>query len=118
MTERSEVRHLLHGGLRSWRSYRFVTKAPHGKRSGRQHGLNWAVNKAIKRGIEVRYADSEDDLKAWYPLYLLTKRHNAVPARSYRFFPARVTIVLGDLIKLDVVRARFGVPTTTSSVKR
>jgi hypothetical protein len=52
----------------------------------RQHRVNWAVNKAIKLGLQVREAESEDDLKQWYRLYLLTMRHNAVPPRPYRFF--------------------------------
>lgn len=54
----------------------------------RQHRVNWAVNKARKLGLLVREADTEEDLKRWYPLYLLTMRHNAVPPRPYRFFRA------------------------------
>lgn len=54
----------------------------------RQHRVNWAVNKAIKLGLRVREAASEEDLRAWYPLYLLTMRYNAVPPRPYRFFRA------------------------------
>jgi Acetyltransferase (GNAT) domain len=52
----------------------------------RQHRVNWAVNKAIKLGLEVRDAETEEDLARWYELYLLTMRHNAVPPRPYRFF--------------------------------
>jgi len=52
----------------------------------RQHRVNWAVNKGIKLGIEVRDAETEEDLAEWYKLYLLTMRHNAVPPRPYRFF--------------------------------
>ncbi len=51
-----------------------------------QHRVNWAVNKAIKLGLEVRAADSESDLSQWYGLYLKTMRHNGIPPRSYRFF--------------------------------
>jgi hypothetical protein len=51
-----------------------------------QHRVNWAVNKAIKLGVEVREADTEDDLAMWYRLYLQTMRHKAVPPRSSRFF--------------------------------
>lgn len=54
----------------------------------RQHRVNWSVNKAIKLGLQVREAESEEDLKRWYKLYLLTMRHNAVPPRAYRFFRA------------------------------
>ncbi len=52
----------------------------------RQHRVNWSVNKAIKLGLEVRDAVTEEDLAAWYGLYLLTMRHNAVPPRPYRLF--------------------------------
>src|SRR5487761_1391672 len=52
----------------------------------RQHRVNWAVNKAIKLGLEVRDAETEEDLANWYGLYLLTMRYNAVPPRPYRFF--------------------------------
>jgi len=52
----------------------------------RQHRVNWAVNKAVKLGLEVREAETEEDLAQWYQLYLLTMRHNAVPPRSYRLF--------------------------------
>ena len=51
-----------------------------------QHRVNWAVNKARKSGLQVRDAQTEQELADWYQLYLLTMRHNAVPPRSYRFF--------------------------------
>lgn len=54
--------------------------------SKKQHRVNWAVNKAVKLGLHVRESINENDLRAWYPLYLKTMRHNAVPPRSYRFF--------------------------------
>lgn len=54
--------------------------------SAARHRLKWAVNKATKLGLEVREAESESDLRAWYPLYLEVMRQNAVPARPYRFF--------------------------------
>lgn len=52
----------------------------------RQHRVNWSVNKAIKMGLSVRDAETEDELKQWYQLYLLTMRENAVPPRPYRLF--------------------------------
>ena len=52
----------------------------------RQHRVNWAVNKAKKLGLEVQDAETEEELLAWYRLYLLAMRHNAVPPRSYSFF--------------------------------
>jgi len=54
----------------------------------RRHRVNWAVNKAVKLGLQVRESESEEDLKRWYKLYLLTMRDNAVPPRPYRFFGA------------------------------
>lgn len=51
-----------------------------------QHRVNWAVNKAAKLGLEVREAESAEDLEQWYGLYLQTMRHKAVPPRPYRFF--------------------------------
>jgi hypothetical protein len=51
-----------------------------------QHRVNWAVNKAIKLGLEVREANAEEDLAKWYGIYLKTMRHKTVPPRSYRFF--------------------------------
>ena len=51
-----------------------------------QHRINWAVNKAVKLGLEVREAETEQDLAQWHKLYLQTMRIKAVPPRSYRFF--------------------------------
>ena len=51
-----------------------------------QHRINWAVNKAVKLGLEVREAETEQELAQWYRLYLQTMRIKAVPPRSYRFF--------------------------------
>ncbi len=54
---------------------------------GRHHRRNtWAVNKARRLGVQVRQAETETDLRDWYPLYLDTMRTLAVPPRSYRFF--------------------------------
>jgi CelD/BcsL family acetyltransferase involved in cellulose biosynthesis len=46
------------------------------------------VNKAEKINLRLREADSEEDLRAWYDVYLETMRWHAVPARSFRFFKA------------------------------
>lgn len=48
--------------------------------------LRWAVNKAAKHQVRVRAAETKDELRSWYELYLLTMRRNVVPPRSYRFF--------------------------------
>lgn len=50
--------------------------------------IKWAINKAKRMGVTVRPAEQEDDLKAWYRIYLETMRHNAVLPRPYRFFVA------------------------------
>ena len=57
----------------------------------RNHGsIHRAVNKALKSGVTVREAETEDDLRTWYWLYLDTHRwharRRAIPARSYVFF--------------------------------
>ena len=54
--------------------------------SKRHHKVGWAVNKAVRLGVQVRQAEKEEDLAAWYRLYLETMRRVVVPARPYRFF--------------------------------
>ena len=55
--------------------------------NSRNHSaIKRAVNKAARMGVEVRQAESEDQLRAWYALYLDTMRWHAVPPRPYRFF--------------------------------
>jgi CelD/BcsL family acetyltransferase involved in cellulose biosynthesis len=64
---------------------------PDGLRFGnsRNHArIMWAIGKARKHGVDVRPAESEEDLRAWYRLYLETMRTHAVPPRPYRFFAA------------------------------
>lgn len=51
-----------------------------------QHRVNWAVNKAVKLGLQVREAQSEHELAKWYRLYLDAMRYHAFPPRPYRFF--------------------------------
>lgn len=46
------------------------------------------INKAIARGVRIRLADEEADLRVWYRLYLETMRRNLVASRPYRFFGA------------------------------
>jgi len=50
--------------------------------------VRWSVNKAQKLGVEVRPAESQNDLRSWYTLYLETMRRSIVPPRPYRFFAA------------------------------
>ncbi len=47
-----------------------------------------SINKAVANGVRTRPAETEDDLRAWYRIYLETMRRNVVPARPYRFFLA------------------------------
>ncbi len=50
------------------------------------HRVKWAVNKAVKSGVTVQWADAEAQLHAWYELYVDTMRwHGSLP-RPYRFF--------------------------------
>jgi hypothetical protein len=48
--------------------------------------IRWAVNKAAKERVQVRAAETKDELRAWYELYLDTMRRNVVLPRPYRFF--------------------------------
>lgn len=57
--------------------------------NSRNHArIKWAVNKATRMGVEIRPAETEQELRAWYQLYLETMRWHVVPPRSYRFFRA------------------------------
>ena len=55
--------------------------------NSRNHArIKWAVNKATKLGVQVHPAETEQELRAWYGLYLETMRWVAVPPRPYHFF--------------------------------
>ncbi|PYN24360.1 MAG: hypothetical protein DMD99_11345 [Candidatus Rokuibacteriota bacterium] len=57
--------------------------------NARNHSrIRWSVNKATRLGVQVRMAEDEQDLRAWYQLYLDTMRSVVVPPRPYRFFGA------------------------------
>jgi hypothetical protein len=57
--------------------------------NSRNHArIKWAVNKAAREGVAVRLAETEEELRAWYQLYLETNRWHAVPPRPYRLFQA------------------------------
>lgn len=57
--------------------------------SGHNHGvIRRGVGKSARAGVEVRAAQDEHDLRAWYPLYLETMRRHVAPPRPYRFFRA------------------------------
>jgi len=59
-----------------------------GTRSKQRHRIKWAVNRALKLGVQIREADNEADLRAWYELYLETMRWHVSPPRPYRFLLA------------------------------
>jgi hypothetical protein len=48
--------------------------------------LKWAVRKANRHDVAVRLADTRDDLRAWYELYLETMRTHTMPPRPFRLF--------------------------------
>jgi hypothetical protein len=50
--------------------------------------IRWAVNKALRSGLEVRPAETESELREWYSLYLDVNRWRLHPSRPYRFFRA------------------------------
>ena len=56
--------------------------------SDHRYTIKKAINKATRLGAHVRPAETEEELREWYLLYLDTMRRNAVPARPYRFFAA------------------------------
>ena len=74
-----------------WREV-YITKIPCAPKeirfgNSKNHtAIKWAVNKALRHGIKVRYAHSDCDLIKWYDLYADTMRFHAVPARSINFF--------------------------------
>lgn len=45
-----------------------------------------AVNKATRSGVQVRQAQTEHELRAWYGLYLHTTRKLLITPKPYRFF--------------------------------
>ena len=57
--------------------------------NSRNHGrIMWTIRQGEHHGVEVRPAESEDELRGWYRLYLETMRAHAIPPRPYRFFAA------------------------------
>jgi len=87
------IHDLPHGSLRKflWRD-EYVTEIPAYPQeikfvnSKNHSSIKRAVNKAIKNGVEFRFADSEKDLKQWYRLYLDLNKHHTNPPRPYKLF--------------------------------
>lgn len=68
-----------------------LPESPEGLRFGNsvtRHRIKRAVKKARMLGVEVRPAETEEDLSAWYELYLATMRWHAAIPRPHRFFAA------------------------------
>lgn len=80
--------------------------------SAQRHRVKNAVNKATKLGLYVRVAEREDELRAWYELYLDTMRRNTVPPRPYRLFLALWNLLrpAGLMQLLLAERQEHGVP--------
>jgi CelD/BcsL family acetyltransferase involved in cellulose biosynthesis len=83
----------LDGGVRSvsWRpSYLLeLPSRPEDLRFGnsRNHArITYSVRKAERAGVEIKAAETEQELRAWYLLYLETMRQHTVPPTPYRFF--------------------------------
>ncbi|HVT96122.1 MAG TPA: GNAT family N-acetyltransferase [Acidobacteriaceae bacterium] len=87
----------LNGGIegivrKAWRESYIVPLAGkpgqpyHIPGSQNRSSIKRSINKAIANGVRTRPAETEDDLRVWYRLYLETMRRNFVPARPYRFF--------------------------------
>jgi CelD/BcsL family acetyltransferase involved in cellulose biosynthesis len=78
--------------------------------NARNHSrIRWAVNKATRSGLHVRPAESEEELRAWYRLYLDVNRTRLQPPRPYRLFEAawRLLRPLG-LMRLLLAEHRTG----------
>jgi hypothetical protein len=48
--------------------------------------ITYSVRKAARFGVQVKAADTEQELRAWYRLYLETMRQHTIPPTPYRFF--------------------------------
>jgi GNAT acetyltransferase-like protein len=62
--------------------------------NSRNHArVKWALNKAARLGVQVRQAETVEDLRRWYPLYLEVMRRHTAPPRPFRFFEAAWNIL-------------------------
>lgn len=78
--------------------------------TSRNHAaIKRAVSKAARQGVEVRVAETEADLRAWYWLYLETMRRHVAPPRPYRFFRRMWTLLRpAGLLELLLAEVRSG----------
>ncbi|MGA8529719.1 MAG: GNAT family N-acetyltransferase [Acidobacteriaceae bacterium] len=56
--------------------------------SQNRSSIKRAINKAVAGGVRTRPAETEEELRVWYQMYLETMRRNFVPARPWRLFLA------------------------------
>jgi CelD/BcsL family acetyltransferase involved in cellulose biosynthesis len=71
--------------------------------------ITWSIRRAAKLGVRVRPAEKEQELKAWYRIYLETMRLHAVPPRPYRLFAAMWEILRPrDLMRLLIAERQEG----------
>jgi CelD/BcsL family acetyltransferase involved in cellulose biosynthesis len=78
--------------------------------NARNHSrIRWAINKATRNGLHVRPAETEEELRAWYRLYLDVNRSRLQPPRPYRLFEAAWQLLrpLG-LMRLLLAEQRTG----------
>ncbi len=80
------------GGL-GWRITYILELPDHPEKvrfgNARQHSrVRYGIRKAAAQDVVVRRADTIDDVRAWYRLYLHTMRHHVVPPRPLRLFEA------------------------------
>jgi hypothetical protein len=94
-TQTAEFDGLVDGLARVTWNPSFVLKLPAkeeelqlGDSRSRRHHIRGAVNRALRSGVQVRPAETEQELRDWYELYLDSMRRRVVPARPFRLFAA------------------------------
>ena len=85
--------------------------------NSRNHArIKQRVSKALKAGVTVRQAETEEELRAWYGVYLEAMRWHGVPPRPYRFFrglweclqPNRIRLLLAYMVVQEEKRLLAG----------
>jgi hypothetical protein len=62
--------------------------------------IKWAIRKANRLRVVVRRAETHQDLRIWYGLYLETMRKATLPPRPFRFFE----VMWSSLLPLGLMR--------------
>jgi len=85
----------------------------HNPDSQNRSSIKRAINKAIASGVRARPAETEEELRIWYRMYLETMRRNFVPARPWRFF-----LAMWELMRpLDMMRLLLAEQQTQDSAR-